>query len=130
MNPFIRWCKFNLVGTAGMAVQLGSLAFLNRCFGGHYLMASAAALEVTLLHNFFWHLRYTWSDRLNNSTRFEQLLRFHLSNGLVSMAGNLALMRILVEGARLPVLAANAIAILCCSILNFCLGNEWVFAGV
>jgi putative flippase GtrA len=129
MNPFIRWCKFNLVGAAGMAVQLGSLALLNRCSGGHYLYASAAALEVTLLHNFAWHLRYTWRDRRDNSALLGQLLRFHLSNGLVSLVGNLALMHILVEGARLPVLAANSIAILCCSLINFCLGNEWVFAA-
>jgi putative flippase GtrA len=117
------------VGAAGMAVQLGSLALLNRWAGGHYLYASAAALEVTLLHNFAWHLRFTWSDRRDNSALAGQLLRFHLSNGLVSMIGNLALMRILVEGARLPVLAANGIAILCCSLVNFCLGNEWVFAA-
>ncbi|MGP8250997.1 MAG: GtrA family protein, partial [Terracidiphilus sp.] len=56
-----------------------------------------------------------------------QLLRFHLSNGLVSMVGNLALMPILVAGARIPVLAANAIAILCCSIVNFLLGDRWAF---
>jgi putative flippase GtrA len=128
MNSFIRWCKFNLVGAAGMAVQLGSLALLNHCSRGHYLLASAAALEVTLLHNFVWHLRYTWRDRRDHSARLGQLMRFHLSNGLVSLAGNLALMRILVESARMPVLAANAVAILCCSVVNFCLGNEWVFA--
>ena len=29
----------------------------------------------------------------------------------------------------MPVLAANGIAILCCSLVNFCLGNEWVFAA-
>ena len=102
---------------------------MNRWAGGHYLYASAAALEVTLLHNFVWHLRYTWRDRRDNSARLGQLMRFHLSNGLVSLLGNLALMRILVEGARLPVLAANSIAILCCSLVNFCLGNEWVFAA-
>lgn len=129
MNPFIRWCKFNLVGAAGMAVQLGALAFFNHWAAGHYLCASAAALEVTLLHNFVWHLRYTWRDRRNPSALTGQLLRFHLSNGLVSLAGNLALMRVLVGEARLPVLAANAIAILCCSLINFCLGNDWVFAA-
>ena len=129
MNPFIRWCRFNLVGMVGMAVQLGSLALLNRWASGHYLMASAAALEVTLLHNFVWHMHYTWRDRQDHSARLSQLLRFHFSNGLVSLIGNLALMRILVEGARLPVLAANCIAILCCSVVNFCLGNEWVFKG-
>jgi len=47
---------------------------------------------------------------------------------LVSMLGNLALMRLLVGIAHIPLLAANCIAILCCSILNFCLGNNWAFA--
>jgi putative flippase GtrA len=41
------------------------------------------------------------------------------------MLGNLALMRILVHEAHMPLLAANSIAILCCSIVNFCLGNNW-----
>jgi putative flippase GtrA len=129
MNPWVRWCKFNLVGAVGMAVQLGSLALFNRWAGVHYLYASAAALEVTLLHNFVWHLHYTWRDRQDNSALFSQLLRFHLSNGLVSFAGILALMRVLVAGAHMPVLAANGIAILCCSLVNFCLGNEWVFTA-
>jgi putative flippase GtrA len=46
---------------------------------------------------------------------------------LVSMVGNLALMRVLVGGARMPVMGANAVAILCCSIVNFCLGDKWAF---
>jgi putative flippase GtrA len=43
------------------------------------------------------------------------------------MLRNLALMRILVDGARMPLLAANCIAILCCSIINFILGDNWAF---
>jgi len=128
-NPLLRWVKFNLVGAVGMGVQLGLLALLNRSFPGHYMLASVAALEVTLLHNFVFHLNYTWRDRLCGPTRLVQLLRFHLSNGLVSMAGNLLLMRVLVHEARLPVLAGNAVAILCCSVLNFRLGDAWAFAG-
>jgi putative flippase GtrA len=128
MNPLVRWGKFNLVGAMGAVVQLGALALLNRLAPGHYLWATAGAIELTLLHNFAWHLRYTWRDRRDGSARTTQLLRFHLSNGLVSMLGNLALMRVLVHGAHVPVVAANAVAILCCSIINFCLGNNWAFA--
>ena len=129
MNTFIRWGKFNLVGAAGMLIQLVALAFFNRCVPGHYLLASAAALELTLLHNFVAHLHYTWRDRRDNSELLAQLVRFHLSNGMVSMLGNLAIMRLLVGVAHIPLLAANTIAILCCSILNFCLGNNWAFAA-
>jgi len=128
MNTIVRWGKFNLVGMVGMAVQLGALALINRLAPGHYMLATAAALEITLLHNFVWHLHYTWRDRRCRSALRSQLIRFHLSNGLVSMVGNLALMPVLVEGARIPVVVANAIAILCCSIVNFCLGHNWAFA--
>ena len=37
-------------------------------------------------------------------------------------------MRILVHEARMPLLASNGIAILCCSVVNFCLGDRWSFA--
>jgi len=128
IDKIIRWGKFNLVGAVGMAVQLGALAIVNRLAPGHYMVATAAAIEITLLHNFVWHLHYTWRDRRCRSAMARQLIRFHLSNGLVSMVGNLALMPLLVEGARIPVVAANAIAILCCSIVNFFLGDQWAFA--
>ncbi|HEV2485900.1 MAG TPA: GtrA family protein [Terracidiphilus sp.] len=130
MNTLIRWGKFNLVGAIGMVLQLAALALFNRWSHGHYLCASAAAVEITLLHNFVWHLHYTWPDRRNRSALLAQLFRFHLSNGLVSMLGNLALMRVLVHDAHLPLLVSNVIAIICCSVVNFCLGNEWVFAPV
>jgi putative flippase GtrA len=127
INQFIRWGKFNLVGAMGMALQLTALALFNRWMSGHYLYASAAAIELTLLHNFTWHVHFTWRDRRGRATLLRQLARFHLSNGLVSMLGNLALMRLLIHQAHLPLLIANTIAILCCSIANFCLGNNWAF---
>jgi len=112
-----------------MVVQLGALAVINRWTGGHYLYASAAAIELAVLHNFVWHLHYTWRDRRDESSLLGQCTRFHLSNGLVSMLGNLALMRLLVQEVHMPVLASNCIAILCCSVINFCLGDQWAFAA-
>ena len=128
MNPLLRWLKFNLVGAMGMVLQLAILALLNHLAPGHYLIASAAAVELAVLHNFVWHIHYTWSDRRHRSTLLSQLLRFHLSNGLVSLVGNLALMRLLGHTVHLPVLTANIIAILCCSIANFALSHTWAFA--
>lgn len=128
MNPLIRWCKFNLVGAMGMVLQLAALALFTRLGAGHYLYATAAAIELALLHNFVWHIHYTWRDRRDDSALLAQFVRFHLSNGLVSLLGNLALMRILVHDAHIPLLLSNSLAILCCSIVNFCLGNSWSFA--
>jgi putative flippase GtrA len=128
MSALARWGKFNLVGIIGAAVQLGAIAVFNRLFPGRYLCLTAAALELTLLHNFFWHLRYTWSDRRNRSALMRQLIRFHLSNGLVSFAGNLTLVRLLTGAGRVPIIVSNAIAILACSIANFCVSHRWAFA--
>jgi putative flippase GtrA len=128
VNMFVRWCRFNLVGAMGMVLQLAALALIDRWKTGHYLCATAVAIELTLVHNFVWHLHYTWRDRRDDSSFLAQLMRFHLSNGLVSMLGNLALMPILLHEAGLPLLVSNGIAILCCSIINFCLGDHWAFA--
>ena len=128
MNGLNRWLKFNAVGVLGMGVQLGALALLNRRLRGRYLVASALALEVTLLHNFVWHLRYTWRDRRRDWMR--ALLRFHVSNGLVSLLGSLLLMRALVQGWHVPVVVANLCAIVCCSTINFALANAWTFPAV
>jgi putative flippase GtrA len=129
MNWLIRWVRFNLVGAMGMVVQLTALARFTRWCDGHYLFASAAAVELTLMHNFVWHLRYTWRDRREETTRLIQFVRFQLSNGMISLVGNLVLMRMLVGKGRVPVVAANVIAILCCSIANFCLGDNWTFTS-
>jgi putative flippase GtrA len=127
LNPLVRWARFNVVGVMGMVLQLSSLVVFERCTPGHYLLASSAAVELAILHNFVWHLHYTWRDRNDGSAPMVRLLRFHLSNGLVSMVGNLALMRVLVKEAHLPILIADSIAIVFCSLINFCLGDLWVF---
>jgi putative flippase GtrA len=111
------------VGTLGMGVQLVSLALFNQVMAGHYLFACAAAVEITLLHNFAWHWHYTWRDRRDCVSSPGSLVRFHLSNGAVSMLGNLVLMQLLVHRAHLPLLVANILAILSCSVANFCLGD-------
>ena len=126
-SALARWWRFNLVGIAGFAVQMVSLALLRRTCRGHDLLVSAAAVELTLLHNFYWHLRYTWRDRRAGS-RLAQLARFQLSNGLVSLAGNLWIVRLLIRDAHLPLVAANVAAVLCCAVANFVAGNIWAFA--
>jgi len=122
----VRWLKFNAVGAVGMALQLAMLAGLNRVTA-HYLVATVVAIEITLLHNFTGHVWFTWRDRSTDHGWWQRCARFHLSNGVVSMAGNLVLMPVLVESAGMPVLAANAVAVLACSVVNFLLGDGWVF---
>lgn len=115
------WLRFNAVGIGGACLQLASLWFLTR-FGVHYLWATALSVEAALLHNFWWHIRWTWRGREAS------LLRFHLANGLLSFASNLVLMRIFTGWLAVPAVAANLFAIILTSLLNFVLGDRWVFA--
>jgi putative flippase GtrA len=125
MNRARRLLVFNVVGLAGIAVQLLSLAALIAA-GIPYLPATAAAVLASVVHNFLWHRVWTWRDR-GGSAR-SAFVRFALANGVVSLVGNLAVMATLVDGAAMPPLAANIISIAVCGLLNFWLGDAFVFS--
>jgi putative flippase GtrA len=130
-KTFTRWIKFNAAGLLGVGVQIATLAALTRFAGFNYLAATAFAVETAVLHNFIWHERYTWADRTRATPQlaWKRLLHFNLSNGSVSLVGNLALMKLLVDYAKLPALLANVIAIACCSTVNFLVGEFLVFSS-
>ncbi len=122
----IRWLKFNVVGVMGVAVQLAALGLFKSGLHINYLLATAAAVELALLHNFVWHERWTWGDR-GIGGRAGRLVRFHLANGLLSIAVNLVLMGLLVGRMHWPHLVANVAAIAAGSVVNFFLGDLLVF---
>ena len=124
----LRWLKFNFVGGLGIAIQLGTLAILKDVLHLHYLAATALAVEIAVLHNFAWHQRFTWNDREGSGrTVLFRLLRFHLGNGLISILGNVALMRLLAGSFHLHYLIANLISIALCSLANFAASEWFVF---
>jgi putative flippase GtrA len=153
-SRFARWMKFNFVGGIGMIVQFVALFLLKSALHINYLAATAIAVEIAVLHNFVWHEKFTWAekmwvdkiwaeklwvdriqvdrgpvDRLQNSHSgpLRRLARFHVANGVVSILGNLALMRAMVGAAHMNYLMANAIAIAVCAVANFAASEWWVF---
>ncbi len=154
-STLARWGKFNLVGAIGIGVQFPALFLLKTGLHLEYLVATTIAVEAALLHNFVWHERFTWADRVcadrsegtimreqnPRSLRrscgwgplrlhpgfFRRLWRFHLANGAVSILGNLAVMKTLVGSAHMDYLMANGIAVAVCSLANFLLSDQWVF---
>ncbi len=128
ISSFARWLKFNLVGAIGIVVQLGVLTLLTS-LGLDYMLATAAAVEAAVLHNFLWHERFTWSDRSSRTSRnsARRLLHFNLTTGAVSIGGNLLLMRLLVDQAHLAPFFANLLSIAGCSLVNFLVSDRWVF---
>jgi putative flippase GtrA len=121
-----RFVRFNVVGIAGFIVQVSMLVALDR-LGLPVVAATALAVEAALLHNFAWHERWTWAG-LEGSSRAARLVRFHVSNGLISIVGNVALTNALVH-AGAPLVAANVAAVLTCAVLNFAAAHAWVFCA-
>jgi dolichol-phosphate mannosyltransferase len=146
---FLRFLRFNLVSLAGIGVQLAFVAALVGLAGVHYLVATAVAVEAAVLHNFFWHERWTWAGRGavvpggragrvngarcaagagNGRNRwFFRCVAFHAGNGLVSLLGSLAIMPLLVEGLGVQYLIANLVAIAATGLLNFFFSDRVVF---
>jgi putative flippase GtrA len=89
IKPFLtrRFAKFGAVGASGVIVNLGTLALLRR-LGVHTNLASAVAIELSILSNFLINHLWTFGDRRTQSGHDgpsvgQHLLRFHL----VSLGG-------------------------------------------
>src|SRR6266481_7666907 len=126
----IYFIRFNIVGVFGFALQSGALFVLTH--GAHpvgYLVATVAAVELAVLNNFVWHQRWTWRDRPSATTgeTLGRLAKFNITNGAVSIIGNLIFMSILVGRLGLPIAGANLASVLACSICNFFLADRIAF---
>jgi putative flippase GtrA len=122
----VRWLKFNAVGAGGIAVQLAALAFLKSVLRVDYLVATGLAVEAAVVHNYFWHERFTWADRTSGSS-WARFAKFNLTTGLFSILGNVLVMKVLVGGAHLNYFVANILTIATCSIVNFLVSDRFVF---
>ena len=140
---FLRFVRFNVVGAMGVAVQIAALTLLVSGLGVHYLPATALAIEVSVLHNFLWHERWTWRDRTGRNAEcrmqnaecrmqkatWTRLVAFHAGNGLVSMAGSLVLMPVFVAWLGLHYIVANLGIIAATGLFNFLLGDRVIFTA-
>lgn len=79
-----RFLRFCTVGASGVFVNLGVLAALN-LWTIHPMLASAFAIEVSILSNFAANEFWTFRDRGEQAQRFQRLWQFQL----VSLVGAL-----------------------------------------
>jgi len=137
-----RVSAFVAVGALGFLLQIGAFAWLTTAAGWPYAWATALAVELTVLHNFWWHERWTWRDRTpargprpgcraGDSARsgvVGRLARFNVTTGLTSIAGNLMFTVLLVELFGSHAIVANVVAVGLTSVANFLVADRWVFA--
>jgi len=119
---------FIVVGVAGYVLQTAVLWLLVGRVGLPVVPATLLATETAVLHNFVWHLRWTWADRPTGpAAMVMRLLRFNLANGGVSLAGGAALMALLVNVLGVHYLAANLVTVVACGVVNYLASDRWVF---
>jgi dolichol-phosphate mannosyltransferase len=131
----LRFLKFALVGGIGIAVQLGVMAEM-RVLKVNCLGATGLAVEAAVVHNFLWPQRFTWADRampagkeIRKAQVIARLLRFQLTNGAISLAGDPLLMRVLVGFAGISPWLASLLSITLCAWGNFLASDQWVFSS-
>lgn len=126
MRTLSRPVIFVVVGGLGLVCQLVVLHLLVEA-GLPVCASTAVAVASAVAHNFLWHRRWTWRDRVQAPTAAMQFLRFVGSNGLVSLAGNVVVTSALVTWGT-PAIAANVVAVVVCSAASFVLADRLVFA--
>src|SRR6185436_363126 len=100
------WLKFNIVGVLGFGLQTAVLFVLTHVTPQiSYLASTVVAVELAVVNNFVWHQRWTWKDRpaITKKDALRRLVKFNLTSGLFSIAGNLVFMSILVGSVGLPI---------------------------
>lgn len=124
-----KWMRFNAIGTMGVGVQLLLLYLLKGLFHLDSIVSTIVAVQCALIHNFFWHQRWTWKSNLP-ATRRESLrrfIKFNSSSGSISILGNLGFTSLIVQAVHLPYLISNLFAIMTCNIANFLLARNFAF---
>jgi putative flippase GtrA len=116
--------RFTAVGVSGYAVNLVTFALCVHAFGLDYRLAAIAAFAVAVTNNFWWNRHWTFDAGGGNTGR--QAVRF-LVVSLAAFVVNLGLLQLLVGGAELAEVLAQAIAVAAATPCNF-LGNKlWTF---
>ncbi|HEV7163168.1 MAG TPA: GtrA family protein [Solirubrobacteraceae bacterium] len=121
---WLQLVRFGLVGAVGFAVNLAVYALFVHSVGVDYHVAAVVAWLVAVLNNFVLNRHWTFDAR-GGPAHF-QALRF-IAVSLVAFGCSLLLLTLLVEGAHMAKVPAQALAVGASTPLNF-LGNKlWSF---
>lgn len=116
--------RFGLVGASGYIVNLAVFALCVHALGINYRAAAAIAFLMAVSNNFVWNRQ--WTFKAHDGHAGFQAARFFVVSLLV-FGFNLLVLELLVSGAGMAEVPAQAIAIAAATPLNF-IGNKlWSF---
>ncbi len=124
-DSWLQLLKFGLVGGSGYLINLAVFSVLSGSVGLHHLAAAVGAFAVALANNFLWNRHWTFEP--GDGHAGFQAARF-LAVSLGALLINLVMLELLVSGASMGDLTAQAVAVAIAMPFNF-LGNKlWTFA--
>ncbi len=121
----VRILKFACVGCIGVGVNTGVLYVLSRLLGLPLVAASAIAVELAVISNYFLNARWTFATGVASFRRFA---RFNLAS-LLGLGLNVMVVWLLVR-VGIYFLAANLFGIAAGFASNYALSSIWVWGQV
>jgi dolichol-phosphate mannosyltransferase len=115
--------KFCFVGATGYIVNLWVFGLLVLVLGLHYIPAAICSFLVAVTNNYTWNRLWTFRDQRGHVAY--QGMRFLVVSTL-ALGANLAVLYVLVR-VGLPEIAAQAIAIVLVTPINFVGNKLWSF---
>ena len=124
-HNWIQLVKFCAVGASGYVVNLCVFAAGVELLSLHHLVAATLAFAVAVMNNFWWNRHWTFGAR-DGHAGFQAARFFAVSIGAFLFAATV--LQLLVTGADVPELPAQAISIVAATPLNFVGNKMWSFS--
>ena len=124
-NNWFQLVKFCLVGGSGYVINLAVFALVLWAFGLHHLLAATIAFAIAVANNFWWNRHWTFAAR-GERARFQAPRFFAVSIGAFVVQA--AMLELLVVGATVPEVVAQAVSVAAAMPLNFVGNKMWSFA--
>lgn len=127
LSPYITLIKFLSVGALGTVVNLGVLYVLRYVFDLKHVIASAIAMEVSVINNYVFHEHWTFRERREGSWLY-RLIKFHLTTSL-AITTQYITSQILHYGLSIESLTSQLTGILLGFTINYLLSSKYVWKG-
>jgi len=124
----IRFIKFGIVGTSGIAVNTSVLWLLKGQLGVPLAIAPIFAIGTAVFSNFLLNNYWTWNENkaIRKHAFFHRLWRYYLSASLGATINYITLL-LLTNIFEIHYLIANLAGIVLGMVSTFLLGEFWVF---
>ena len=123
-HNWVQLTKFCAVGGSGYVVNLAVFTLCVELAGLHHLLAATVAFVVAVTNNFWWNRHWTFGAGAGHAG-FQAARFFAVSVGAFVCAA--AILELLVSGAEMDEIPAQAISIVAATPLNFIGNKMWSF---